>query len=169
MTRINSTRSSDLREQETRKQESREEVEYTFEEQDALYIPDAVYKRFTNEGMTLGWLRMTLKGKDDIKHIGKKLQEGWVFVDLAEVPEISATSVVRDEGRYAGVVCRGDVGLAKIPTGKYEARSKFYRDKSRAMNEAIEAQLMGSNNSRMPISNNSKSKVVTGRQPNFQD
>jgi hypothetical protein len=28
---------------------------------------------------------------------------------------------------------------------------------------------MGSNNSRMPISNNSKSKVVTGRQPNFQD
>jgi|TARA_X000001382_G_scaffold119168_1_gene99779 hypothetical protein len=37
------------------------------------------------------------------------------------------------------------------------------------MNEAIEAQLMGSNNSRMPISNNSKSKVVTGRQPNFQD
>jgi hypothetical protein len=164
MTRVNSTRSTDQREN-----KAREEVEYTFEEQDALYIPDAVYKRFTNEGMTLGWLRMTLKGKDDIKHIGKKLQEGWVFVDLAEVPEISATSVVRDEGRYAGVVCRGDVGLAKIPTGKYEARSKFYRDKSRAMNEAIEAQLMGSNNSRMPISNNSKSKVVTGRQPNFQD
>jgi len=164
MTRVNSTRSTDQREN-----KAREEVEYTFEEQDALYIPDAVYKRFTNEGMTLGWLRMTLKGKDDIKHIGKKLQEGWVFVDLAEVPEISATSVVRDEGRYAGVVCRGDVGLAKIPTGKYEARSKFYRDKSKAMNEAIEAQLMGSNNSRMPISNNSKSKVVTGRQPNFQD
>ena len=164
MTRVNSTRSTDQREN-----KAREEVEYTFEEQDALYIPDAVYKRFTNGGMTLGWLRMTLKGKDDIKHIGKKLQEGWVFVDLAEVPEISATSVVRDEGRYAGVVCRGDVGLAKIPTGKYEARSKFYRDKSKAMNEAIEAQLMGSNNSRMPISNNSKSKVVTGRQPNFQD
>ena len=37
------------------------------------------------------------------------------------------------------------------------------------MNEAIDAQLMGSNNYRMPISNNSKSKVVTGRQPNFQD
>jgi len=164
MTRINSTRTTDLREN-----NAREEIEYTFEEQDALHIPDAVLQRFTNENMTLGWLRMTLKGKDDVKHIGKKLQEGWVFVDLAEVPEMSATSVVRDEGRYAGVVCRGDVGLAKIPTGKYEARGKFYRDKSKAMNEAIEAQLMGSNNSRMPISNNSKSKVVTGRQPNFQD
>jgi hypothetical protein len=112
---------------------------------------------------------MTLKGEDDVKHLGKKLQEGWVFVDLAEVPEMSATSFVREEGRYAGVVCRADVGLAKIPTGIYKARSKFYRDKSKAMNEAIDAQLMGSNNSRMPISNNSKSKVVTGRQPNFQD
>ena len=164
MTRINSTRTTDLREN-----NAREEVEYTFEEQDALHIPDAVLNRFASERMTLGWLRMTLKGGDDVKHLGKKLQEGWIFVDLAEVPEMSATSVVRDEGRYAGVVCRGDVGLAKIPTGKYEARSKFYRDKSTAMNQAIEAQLMGNNNSRMPISNNSKSKVVTGRQPNFQD
>ena len=164
MTRVNSTRNTDLREN-----NAREEVEYTFEEQDALHIPDAVLNRFASERMTLGWLRMTLKGVDDVKHLGKKMQEGWVFVDLAEVPEMSATSVVRDEGRYAGVVCRGDVGLAKIPTGKYEARGKFYRDKSKAMNEAIEAQLMGNNNSRMPISNNSKSKVVTGRQPNFQD
>ena len=164
MTRINSTRTTDLREN-----NAREEIEYTFEEQDALHIPDAVLNRFASERMTLGWLRMTLKGVDDVKHIGKKMQEGWVFVDLADVPEMSATSVVRDEGRYAGVVCRGDVGLAKIPTGKYEARGKFYRDKSKAMNEAIEAQLMGNNNSRMPISNNSKSKVVTGRQPNFQD
>ena len=164
MTRVNSTRNTDLREN-----NAREEVEYTFEEQDALHIPDAVLNRFASERMTLGWLRMTLKGVDDVKHLGKKMQEGWVFIDLAEVPEMSATSVVRDEGRYAGVVCRGDVGLAKIPTGKYEARSKFYRDKSTAMNQAIEAQLMGNNNSRMPISNNSKSKVVTGRQPNFQD
>jgi len=165
MTRINNTRSSDLREN-----QAREETEYTFEESSALHIPDAVTERFTNEGMTLGWLRMTLKGKDDTSHIGKKLQEGWVFVDLAEVPEMSATSFVREDGRYAGVVCRADVGLAKIPTHIYEARGKFYRDKSKAMNEAIEAQLQGGRKiSGMPISNNSKSKVVTGRQPNFQD
>ena len=165
MTRINNTRNTDLREN-----KAKEEIEYTFEESSALHIPDAVTQRFTNEGMTLGWLRMTIKGKDDVSHLGKKLQEGWIFVDLAEVPEMSAASVVRDEGRYAGVVCREDVGLAKIPTGKYEARSKFYRDKSKAMNEAIDAQLHGGRKiSGMPISNNSKSKVITGRQPNFQD
>ena len=44
---------------------------------------------------------MTLKGKDDISHIGKKLQEGWTFIDLAEVPEMSASSVVRDEGTWS--------------------------------------------------------------------
>ena len=61
MTRINNTRSSDLREN-----NAREEVEYTFEEQDVLHIPEAVTQRFANEGMTLGWVRMTLKGEDDV-------------------------------------------------------------------------------------------------------
>ena len=37
MTRINSTRNTDLREKNTR-----EEVEWTFEETSALHIPDAV-------------------------------------------------------------------------------------------------------------------------------
>jgi hypothetical protein len=41
MTRINSTRTTDLREN-----NAREEIEYTFEEQDALHIPDAVLNRF---------------------------------------------------------------------------------------------------------------------------
>ena len=70
MTRINNTRSTDQREN-----NAREEVEYTFEEQDALHIPNAVLNRFASERMTLGWLRMTLKGVDDVKHLGKKLQE----------------------------------------------------------------------------------------------
>jgi hypothetical protein len=41
MTRINNTRSSDLRES-----KAREEVEYTFEEQDVLHIPEAVQTTF---------------------------------------------------------------------------------------------------------------------------
>jgi len=44
MTRINNTRSSDLRES-----KAREEVEYTFEEQDVLHIPEAVQKRFATK------------------------------------------------------------------------------------------------------------------------
>ena len=31
---------------------------------------------------------------------------------------MGATSVVRKEGRYSGVICRGDLALGKIPTFK---------------------------------------------------
>ena len=119
MTRVN-TRSSNLRENTTK-----QETEYTFEEPNLLKIPEAVQDRFANEGITLGWLRITLKGKDDVGHIGKKMAEGWQFVAKEEVPEMEQTSVVRDEGRYAGAVCRGDVALGKIPTGRIEAKRKY--------------------------------------------
>ena len=62
MTRIN-TRSSQLRENNTN-----EEMNYQFEEQDNLHIPEAIINRFKNEGMTLGWLRITLKGQDDFSN-----------------------------------------------------------------------------------------------------
>ena len=161
-TRIN-TRSSQLRENNTN-----EEMSYQFEEQDSLHIPDAITNRFNNEGMTLGWLRITLKGQDDFKYIGKKMQEGWQFVDIKEVPEIEQTSVVKMEGRYSGAVCRGDVALGKIPTKLFQSRSEFYRNKSDKLMEAVNSQLMRGNNSSMPISNSSKSTVTKGRQPTFQ-
>ena len=56
-----------------------------------------------------------------------------------------------------------------MPLEKAENRQKYYENQSSEMVDAVNQQLMSGNNSRMPISNNSKSKVVTGRQPNFQD
>jgi hypothetical protein len=37
------------------------------------------------------------------------------------------------------------------------------------MMDAVNAQLMKANNSRMPITNSSKSVITKGRQPSFQD
>ena len=162
MTRIN-TRSSQLRENNTN-----EEMNYQFEEQDSLHIPVAIVNRFKDEGMTLGWLRITLKGQDDFKYIGKKMQEGWEFVASDEVPEMGSTSVVRDEGRYSGAVCRGDIALGKIPTKIFKARGEYYKGKSDQLMDAVNSQLMRGNNSRMPISNSSKTQTVRGRTPRFQ-
>ena len=163
MTRLNRTRSSELRENNTK-----ETTEYVFEEQDNLHIPEEVITRFSNEGMTLGWLRITLKGQEDYKYIGKKIQEGWKFVGKEEVPEMEQTSIVRDEGRYSGAVCRGDIALGKIPTKLFQSRNEFYRKKSDQLMDAVNSQLMRGNNSRMPITNTSKSTVTKGRQPTFQ-
>ena len=159
----NESRSTEVREKNTR------EEEWTFEEPDALDIPDPVKARFDDEGMSLRWLRITLKGQDDIMNVGKKQQEGWVFVTPDEIPEMAVTSFVREEGRYLGAVCRGDLALAKMPTGKVKARKRFYEKKANDMMDAVNAQLMKSSDSRMPITNSSKSVTTRGRQPSFQD
>ncbi len=162
MTR-NESRTEQLREQTTR------EEEWTFEEPNALTIPENVQARFDNEGMALRWIRYSLQGKDDITNVGKKLQAGWVFVSPEEVPEMALTSFVRDEGRYQGAVCRGDVALVKMPAGKVNARRKFYEGKANDQMDAVNAQLMKSSDSRMPITNSSRSVTTRGRQPSFQD
>jgi|TARA_R100001086_G_scaffold14539_1_gene7234 hypothetical protein len=163
MTRNETERSNATREATTR------EEEYFFEEPDALTIPDLVQARFDNEEMSLRWIRISVKGEDDIMNVGKKQQEGWIFVTPDEVPEMAITSFVRDEGRYLGAVCRGDLALAKKPTVKVKARQKFYENKANEQMDAVNAQLMKNSDSRMPISNTSKSVTTRGRQPSFQD
>ena len=116
----NESRSTEVREKNTR------EEEWTFEEPDALDIPALVKARFDNEGMSLRWLRIMLKG-------------------------------------------RGDLALAKMPTGKVKARKRVYEKKANDMMDAVNAQLMKSSDSRMPITNSSKSVTTRGRQPSFQD
>ena len=162
MTRTN-TRSSQLRENTTK-----EQTTYTFEEPRLLDIPEEVVNRFANEGMSLGWLRLTVKGKEDVSHIGRKMQEGWEFVKKEEVPEMEHSSVVRDEGRYTGAICRGDVALGKIPTGRIEARKTYYKQKPDSLMQAVNSQLMKTGDSRMPISNTSKTQTIRGKTPKFQ-
>jgi len=161
---------NEIRSNTTRESQSREvEEEYTFEEPDALSIPDSVQARFDAEDMSLRWIRISVKGVDDIMNVGKKQQEGWAFVTSDEVPEMAVTSFVREEGRYLGAVCRGDVALAKKPTAKVKARQKFYEKKANDMMDAVNAQLMKGSDSRMPISNTSKSVTTRGRRPSFQE
>ena len=157
------SRSSQVRENQTR-----EEV-YTFEEEDALAIPEEVKARFLNQGMVLRWIRVQLRGADDYQNVGKRQRDGWVFVTPDEVPEMSTSSIVKEGGRYAGTVVRGDVALAKMPEGRAIARREHFENKANELMNAVNSQLMSNNDSRMPIYNNSKSTVSRGKSPKFQD
>jgi len=159
------TQSRSLQEREN---QTREEV-YTFEEEDALAIPEEVKARFLNQGMVLRWIRVQLRGADDYQNVGKRQRDGWVFVTPDEVPELSTSSIVREGGRYAGTVVRGDVALAKMPEGRAIARREHYENKANELMNAVNSQLMSNNDSRMPIYNNSKSTVTRGKSPKFQD
>ena len=165
MTRTNTMAKS--RNVETRELNYREQ-DMEFREPNMLDLPDTVVNRFKNEGMALRWIRINLRGKDDYTNVGKRVQEGWQFVDVNEVPEIQHTSFVRDEGRYTGAVCRGDLALAKMPLQKAENRQRFYENKSSEMVDAVNQQLMSQSDSRMPIRNSSKSQVTKGKTPKFQ-
>ena len=153
-----------------RTSETRQETEsYVYEEPDALNIPESVTNRFHSEGMVLRWLRITLSGQDDYQNIGKHMTEGWEFVLPEEVPEMATSSLVREEGRYKGTVSRGDVALAKLPTYKANARQEHFRKKSQNLMTAVNSQLENASDSKMPITNSSKSSVIKGRQPSFQE
>jgi|TARA_R110000744_G_scaffold158661_1_gene274638 hypothetical protein len=163
--RITMTRSTDSRSTSTREAKPRR----TFEEPNWLDIPPTAIERFRNEGMSLRWIRMTIKGNDDIQNMSKRQAEGWEIVQSEEVPEMTHSSVVREEGRYSGAVCRGDLALAKMPSDLAESRQEYYEQKSREAVGAVNAQLMRNSDSRMPISNTSRSRVTTGKQPSFQE
>jgi hypothetical protein len=163
--RITMTRSTDSRSTSTREAKPRR----TFEEPNWLDIPPTARERFRNEGMSLRWIRMTIKGNDDIQNMSKRQAEGWEIVQSEEVPEMTHSSVVREEGRYSGAVCRGDLALAKMPSDLAESRQEYYEQKSREAVGAVNAQLMRNSDSRMPISNTSRSRVTTGKQPSFQE
>jgi len=157
MTRTVTSRTDDMRENNTRV------FSDTFEEQDWLSIPDSVRFRFDQEGMTLRWIRISLKGKDDYQNVGKRLNEGWVFVTVDEVPEMVNSSFVREEGRYTGAICRGDLALAKMTKARALSRKEFYENKSREMVDAVNSQLMRESTSAMPISNASRTRVTRGK------
>ena len=159
------TQSRSLQEREN---QTREEV-YTFEEEDALAIPEDVKARFLNQGMVLRWIRIQIRGNDDYQNVGKRQRDGWVFVTPDEVPELSTSSIVKENGRYAGTVVRGDVALAKMPEGRAIARREHYENKANELMNAVNSQLMSNSDSRMPIYNNSKSTVTRGKSPKFQD
>ncbi|MAU75329.1 MAG: hypothetical protein CL831_00460 [Crocinitomicaceae bacterium] len=159
------TQSRSLQEREN---QTREEV-YTFEEEDALAISEDIKARFLNQGMVLRWIRIQIRGADDYQNVGKRQRDGWVFVTPDEVPELSTSSIVKEGGRYAGTVVRGDVALAKMPEGRAIARTEHYENKAQNLMNAVNSQLMSNNDSRMPIYNNSKSTVSRGKSPKFQD
>jgi hypothetical protein len=119
--------------------------------------------------MVLRWIRIQIRGADDYQNVGKRQRDGWVFVTPDEVPELSTSSIVREGGRYAGTVVRGDVALAKMPEGRAIARREHYENKANELMNAVNSQLMSNNDSRMPIYNNSKSTVTRGKNPKFQE
>ena len=133
-----------------------------------LDIPNYIETEFLDQGFKLGWLRITINGDEDHKAVGKKINEGWEFVTAKEVPDMTVGyGYSKQEGRFENCIIRGDVALAKIPMDIYTSRKQKGLDRNREMNEAVDQRLMSMQDRRMPISNNSNSRVTVGNKPKF--
>lgn len=131
-----------------------------------LDIPDHIEKDFLGKNYKLGWLRIYLNGEEDYKSVGKKVNEGWEFVTSDEVPDMTlGYGYNKSTDRFENCIVRGDVALAKCPMDVWETRKRKSVDKNAAMNEAVDQRLMSMQDRRMPISNNSKSRVTVGNRP----
>ena len=152
--------------------ESRENNQREYLETDSwLTIPPNLVDNYKGQGYHLGWLRIYLKGDEDYKAVGQKINEGWEFVTADEVPEMTKGYGYSQAGdRFDNCIVRGDVALAKIPTHIFDARNEAAVQRNREMNDAIDQRLMSMQDRRMPISNNSSSQTTVGGRPtNFAD
>ena len=147
--------------------ESHENTQREYLETDSwLDIPKGIEEVFGGQGFTLGWLRIYMKGQEDHKAVGQKINEGWEFVTADEVPEMTKGYGYSQAGdRFDNCIVRGDVALAKIPTHIFEARNNAGVERNREMNEAIDRRLQSMQDRRMPISNNSHSNTTVGGRP----
>ena len=133
-----------------------------------LDIPNYIETEFLDQGFKLGWLRITINGDEDHKAVGKKINEGWEFVTAKEVPDMTVGyGYSKEEGRFENCIIRGDVALAKIPMDIYTSRKQKGLDRNKEINEAVNQRLMSLQDRRMPISNNSNSRVTVGNKPKF--
>ena len=138
-----------------------------YEKKNWLKIPEEVTNRFKEKGLVLRWIRVSLKGQYDDQNVQEKQFEGWDFVRPEDVPELSAGFQSQAASSLGNLVIRGDVALAANTIENNEGYRQHVDEFTQSQTDAINRQLMSKNDPRMPISNNSKSKVTTGRPTHF--
>ena len=103
----------------------------TYERPNWLDIPEHVKDSFFDKGFALKWIRISVRGEEDTKNIGVRLNEGWEFVTEEECPDMARNFKGLDVGRLSGCVIRGDVALAKIPLELREDRLNRTAERTR--------------------------------------
>lgn len=146
------------------------EVKYeTYIPPSSFEIPEQVLELFTEKGLHLRWIRISLDDKDDYKNIAKRRREGYVPVTISELPEevrdlFETKSFSPGVSKYSDVAMVGDLALFKIPIAKAEARTRYYENVAYQNELAQRKQLGGKSklNKLLPIYDESKTEVRIG-------
>lgn len=132
--------------------------------------PDKLKTPQPPEGYKYRWVRHEVKGQDDRANIMDIERQGYELVRAEELPGVFETV---EKGQYQGVVCQGDLMLAKIPAELAQQRDEYYSGRAERMQKAVDMEFDSSNPAPnlMPIEREHKTQVETGahRRPVFDD
>lgn len=112
------------------------------------------------EGFVYRWIRLSMAGQNDAMNVSSKLREGWEPVPAKEHPEI-AMAVVESE-RFKDNIVIGGLMLCRAPVEMVAERDAFYSNMTKQQMSSVDNNLMRENDPRMPLFNESRSKVTFG-------
>ena len=113
------------------------------------------------DGYVYRYVRVHMAGQNDAMNVSSKLREGWEPVKAKDHPEIQM-SVVENE-RFKDNIMIGGLLLCRAPVEVVEQREEFYRQRAKNQMQAVDNNLMRENDPRMPLFNDSKSRVTFGK------
>jgi len=93
------------------------------------------------EGYVNRFIRIRLGTVRDTARLRNALREGWSPVKASSVTDRSLPTTTLDQ--FGEVIGVEDLILCEMPERMHKQRKKFYRDKQRRQNRAIERQLKG--------------------------
>jgi hypothetical protein len=130
--------------------------------EDDLWVPPALQKRLRNQGLAWRWIRVHIRGNDaeNAPYIARRMRQGYTFLKPEEAPEWEGAPEA-NYGRHGSIISVGDLAFAVVPQEIVNRLKAQSEGKAQAMQKAIRQQLMAQSDSKLPISDSSKS-VVTG-------
>jgi len=114
------------------------------------------------EGWVFRWVRTSMMGHEDNRHVSMRFREGWQPVKAVDHPELM---VIPDHGtRFEGNVEVGGLLLCKAPVEQVEAAREYNQRNSTQQMQAVDNSYMKDNDPRMPkLQSERNTKVTFGR------
>ena len=118
---------------------------------DAPRAPDGYHHR---------WIRAETMGFDDTKNMAGKLRSGYELVRADEYPDTDYPTI--KDGKYKGVIGVGGLLLARISTELVKSREEYFNKLTKAIDEAVDNDLMKEQHPGMPINYDRQTRVTFG-------
>lgn len=121
------------------------------------------------DGFQYRWVRRELTGTEEDQNIYSRQKQGYVVVRAEEIQDFFPYIDTVKEGQHTGVVRNGDLILMKVPKRIVEQRTKYYDNRTRTQQQAVDQELGSSDSDMMPLERQHKSRVLRGQPKEERD